>query len=112
MAHREGNKENKEHVVARESTTSFIKRKWTQDLGGISSRKPSRRARTNNNNYAVGTAVSKEFVDKVSGEHRHLSGEVTRYDADGQSYRVKYDDGDEEQLNHEALSKIVLIHRS
>lgn len=112
MAHREGNKENKEHVVARESTTSFIKRKWTQDLGGISSRKPSRRARTNNNNYAVGTAVSKEFVDKVSGEHRHLSGEVTRYDADGQSYRVKYDDGDEEQLNHEALSKIVLIHNT
>ncbi len=108
VAHREGNKENKEHG-ALESTRSFIKRKWTQDLGGISSQKPSRRARTNNN-YAVGTAVSREFVDEVSGEQCQLSGEVTRYDADGQLYRVKYEDGNEEQLNHEALSKIVLIN--
>jgi hypothetical protein len=104
VANREGNKENKEH-----GRESFIKRKWTQDLGGISAHKPSRRAKFNRS-YAVGTKVSKVFVDEVSGEHRQLPGEVTRFDGDEQLYRVKYEDGDEEQLNYDELSKIVLIH--
>ena len=45
MAHREGNKENKEHV-ARESTRSFIKRKWTQDLGDELSKNQGKKIKT------------------------------------------------------------------
>jgi cyclin B len=105
LAHREGNKGNKEH--GREATRSFIKRKWTQDLGGNSLHKPSRRAKLNST-YAEGTAVSK-IVDEGGGESRKLRlGVVTGFDANEQLYHIKFDDGDEELMNHEELSKIAL----
>jgi len=50
VAHREGNKGNKEHAGP-ESTKDFIKRKW-QDLGETTLQKPSRRAKINNGSTA------------------------------------------------------------
>ncbi|KAL3817143.1 hypothetical protein ACHAXA_006143 [Cyclostephanos tholiformis] len=111
LAHREGNKVNREH--GREASRSFIKRKWTQDLGENSVHKPSRRAKISST-YAVGTAVSK-IVDKiiVEGgiEHGKLRlGVVTGFDAREQLYRIKFDDVDEEELlNHEELGKIAMV---
>ena len=104
LAHREENKGNKEH--GREATRSFIKRKWTQDLGGSSLHKPSRRAKLNNA-YPIGTAVSK--IVEGGGEPRKLRlGVVTGFDANEQLYSIKFDDGEEEVMNHEELSKFAL----
>jgi cyclin B len=51
VAHREGNKGNKEHAGP-ESTKDLIKRKW-QDLGDNTIQKPSRRAKVNNGSAAA-----------------------------------------------------------
>ena len=57
--------------------------------------------------YAVGTTVSKVFFDEEMGEERPFSGSVIGYDTEEKLYSVKYEDGDEEELNEQELSKII-----
>ncbi len=54
-------------------------------------------------NCAVGTAVSRAFLDEDSNEERPFSGEVVRFDPNKRLYRVRYKDGDEEELEVEEL---------
>jgi len=58
--------------------------------------------------YVIGTEVSKVFFDEAIDAERPFSGEVTRYDADEDLYLVVYEDGDEEEMDEEDLSKIIV----
>jgi len=57
--------------------------------------------------YAVGTTVSKVFYSEDDGEDRLFFGEVISYDYDEKLYSVKYEDGDEEEIDEGGLSTIV-----
>ena len=57
--------------------------------------------------YPVGTSVSKVFRDEDTGTERPFSGSVTQYDASAKLYSIKYEDGDEEELDEGGLSKII-----
>ena len=57
--------------------------------------------------YPIGTSVSKEFYSEEDGEERPFSGEVISYDMGEKLYSVRYEDGDEEDLNEGDLSEIV-----
>ena len=58
--------------------------------------------------YPHGTAVSKMFHDEDLGQDRAYSGKVMEYDSIRQLYLIRYEDGDEEELNEEELSMIVV----
>ena len=57
--------------------------------------------------YKIGATVSKVFVDEEIGEERPFSGNVIGYDKEENLYKIKYEDGDEEEINEVDLSKII-----
>ena len=57
--------------------------------------------------YQVGIAISKKFYDEDIGADRPFSGNVIRYDADAKLYSIRYEDGDEEELDEGELSFVV-----
>lgn len=70
---------------------------------------PRRQTRITRNKYPCGTSVSKVFVDDKNGTKRAFSGSIIGYDKKDKLYKVKYDDGDEEELDEGDLTKIVVI---
>ena len=58
---------------------------------------------------AVGIKVSKVFHVKEIGEDCTFSGEVISYDNKTSLYWIRYDDGDEEEVNEKELSAIIDI---
>ena len=54
----------------------------------------------------IGTAVNKYFYDE-KGVKRLYSGMITEYDPKEGLYRIKYEDGDREQLDEMELSEVV-----
>ena len=54
----------------------------------------------------IGTAVKKYFYDE-KGVKRLYSGMITEYDPKEGLYRIKYEDGDREQLDEMELSEVV-----
>lgn len=54
--------------------------------------------------YPVGTALSKLFTDD-SGEERAFDGEIVKYDAKNELYLVRYEDGDEEEMEQKEVDK-------
>ena len=52
----------------------------------------------------VGTVISKEFDGKP------FRGKVIEYDAKEKLYKVQYEDGDEEEMDHEEVMQCMVIH--
>ena len=57
--------------------------------------------------YKIGATVSKVFVDEKIGKERPFSGNVIGYDKEEKLYKIKYEDGDEEEIGEVDLSKII-----
>ena len=58
-------------------------------------------------NYRVGIAVSKIFYDADTGKERPFSGKIIGYDTDAKLYSIKYEDGDEEEMDEGELAEIL-----
>jgi hypothetical protein len=55
---------------------------------------------------AVGTVVSKIFLDDY-GNERPFYGNIVGYDADSKLYKVRYDDGDGEEMNEFEVTLLI-----
>jgi len=101
------------------TTVTVTTTKEDEEVSSSSSSKSNIVTNNNNNNnssseynikkYAIGTAVSKFFLDEDrDGEEHPFSGEVVGYDAIEKLYQVRYEDDDEEELDEVELGNIVV----
>ena len=58
--------------------------------------------------FRIGTRVRKSFPDGDGGGGRLFSGRVTAYDGPAGLYRVRYEDGDEEEMEEDELEEFVV----
>lgn len=127
VAHREGNTSNKDQQGdEREPTTTAKTRKekkntkrkrsttnTTQEDDVVEDTKtkvnkppPARRQR--HMKYSIGAHVSKVFGDPKTGKERPFSGTIVSYDNYEKLYKVRYEDGDEEELDEGDIGKIIV----
>ncbi len=62
--------------------------------------------------HAIGTRVSKFFLDEESGEVRPYAGTMVGSNPAERFYRVRYEDGNKEELNEDELSAVVVVVRA
>jgi len=67
---------------------------------------PSNIDKTQKKQYDIGVSIKKNFDDKF------YLGRITHYDHNNGFYKVKYEDGDEEELNHDEVTKYCINRTS
>ena len=93
-------------VCRRHGTKDRAKAKKIRSPKGASTSQSSAKKRVKPK-YRVGVAVSKKFYDEDIGIERPFSGNVIGYDADAKLYSIRYEDGDEEEMDEGELAEIV-----
>ena len=131
VAHREGNTSNKDQQGGIEPTTTTkatrkekkknTKRKRStttttqeeeedvvieDEKTKVNKPPPARRQR--HMKYSIGAHVSKVFDDPKTGKERPFSGTIVSYDNYEKLYKVRYEDGDEEELDEGDIGKIIV----
>merc|ERR1712238_182016 len=67
---------------------------------------PSNIDKTQKKQYGIGVSIRKNFDDKF------YLGRIIHYDHNNGFYKVKYEDGDEEELNHDEVTKYCIDRTS